>query len=151
MGVEAPPLHSTTLPAPPHTTLLPSHPQESGLSDGLAVGRESDVDGLTDPERQTEDEEDTEAGRRRTRTRRRKEKHRSRIGEDQLDPDSQVRGKLPALDTSKVRTPPRDGGVCVWILISINLVAPFESTALPHPPRYAKIICLRVCLCVCVV
>lgn len=136
VGVEAPPPHRTSLPAPPPTTSPPSHPQESGFSDGMAVGRESDVDGLTDPERQTEDEDDTEAGRRRTRTRRRKEKHRARSGEDQLDLDSQVRGKLPALDTRKVRTPPRDGGARECDLESVFPLIPLESAAPPHPPRH---------------
>ncbi|XP_045118026.1 serine/threonine-protein phosphatase 6 regulatory ankyrin repeat subunit A-like isoform X7 [Portunus trituberculatus] len=74
--------------------------QEPGFSDGLAVGRESDVDGLTDPERHTEDEENAEAGRRKSRTRRRKEKHRGRSGEEQLA-SGQVRdGKVESMESS---------------------------------------------------
>lgn len=96
--------HAT--PASPRPT-FPSDPQEPGFSDGLAVGRESDVDGLTDPERHTEDEENADAGRRKSRTRRRKEKHRGRSGEEQLA-GGQVR-------TGQVSTPRQDCGQCVFV------------------------------------
>ncbi|XP_071548370.1 uncharacterized protein [Panulirus ornatus] len=50
--------------------------KESGYSDTLAVERDSDVDGPTDPERHTEDEDTPQASRKKTKTRRRRNKER---------------------------------------------------------------------------